>query len=165
MKLYHNGNEFEVALYSKLTPALYDIVTPLLQELANTKGATKAAEQEILEKVFSHEGLAKNVDLTKGEGAFVDIMQDFRFQEIVKTSYLKIRQNLFEVINIDSDTIPKIIEFTKKVIDRNLVKDPELLVQIDSDPASEFWQNQDLDSILDSLKFFRESVCARIKLL
>jgi len=151
MKLYHNGNEFEVALYSKLTPALYDIVTPLLQELANTKGATKAAEQEILEKVFSHEGLAKNVD--------------FRFQEIVKTSYLKIRQNLFEVINIDSDTIPKIIEFTKKVIDRNLVKDPELLVQIDSDPASEFWQNQDLDSILDSLKFFRESVCARIKLL
>ena len=165
MKLQLNSKEYEVALYSKLTPALYDIVTPLMTELANTKGATSAAEQEILEKVFASEHLAQKVDLTKGEGAFADIMTDFRFQEIVKSSYMKIRANLFEVINIDSSTLPKIIEFTKKVIDKNLIKDAELLTAIDSNYDSEFWQEQDIDSILDAPKFFRETVCKRVKLL
>jgi hypothetical protein len=165
MKLYHNGKEYEVVLFTKLTPALYEIVTPSLQELANTRGATTAAEQEILEKIFQHEDLAKRIDLTKGAEAFGDIMQDFKFQEIVKSAYLKVRKNLFEFINIDSDTIPKIIEFAKKVIDRKMINDPDLLVQIDSDSSSEFWMNQDIDTILDSLKFFRETVCGRIKLL
>jgi hypothetical protein len=165
MKLHYNGKEHEVALYSKLTPALYDIVTPLLQELANTQGASSAAEAEILEKVFANETLAQKVDLTKGKDAFTDILGDFKFQEIVKTAYLKIRANLFEVINIDSITIPKIIEFTKQVIDIKLITDAELLNAINTPSDSEFWQEQDIDSILDALKFFRESVCRRIKLL
>jgi len=165
MKLHVNGKEHEVTLYAKLTPALYDIVTPLMTELANTKGATSAAEQEILDKVFASEHLASKIDLTKGQDAFSEIMGDFKFQEIVKSSYMKIRANLFEVINIDSTTIPKIIEFTKKVIDKNLITDAELLNAIDSNYDSEFWQDQDIDTILDSLKFFRETVCKRVKLL
>lgn len=165
MKLYLNGKEHEVLLQSKLTPALHDVVTPLMNELAKTKGAVSAAEQEILDKIFTIEELAKKVDLTKGEGAFTEIMADFRFQEIVKTAYMKIRANLFEVINIDQTTLPKIIEFTKKTIDKSLIHDAELLSAIDSEYDSEFWQSQDLDSILDALKFFRETVCRRIKLL
>lgn len=165
MKLYLNGKEHEVLLCSKLTPALHDVVTPLMTELAQTKGAVSAAEQEILEKIFTIEELAKQVDLTKGEGAFTDIMADFRFQEIVKSAYMKIRANLFEVINIDQTTLPKIIDFTRKVIDKSLISDADLLSAIESEHNSEFWQSQDLDSILDALKFFRETVCKRIKLL
>jgi hypothetical protein len=165
MKLYFDGKEREVALFSKLTPALYDIVTPLLNELANTKGATTAAEQEVLEKVFANESLAKKIDLTKGQEAFADILGDFKFQEIVKTAYTNIRANLFEVINIDSVTIPKIIDFAKKVIDTKLITDSEFLAALQTEADSEFWQNQDIDSILESLKFFRENVCRRIKLL
>lgn len=165
MKLYHNGKEFEVVLFTKLTPALYDLVTPSLQELASTRGANTAAEQEILEKIFQHEDLAKRIDLTKGADAFGDIMQDFKFQEIVKTAYLKVRKNLFEFINIDGDTIPKVIDFAKKVIDKSKITDAELLVAIDTEPDSDFWRDQDIDAILDALKFFRETVCGRIKLL
>ena len=165
MKLYLNDTEHEVALYSKLTPALYDKVTPLLSELANTKGAQAAAEAEIMEKVFSRESLAKKIDLTKGQEAFKDIMQDFEFQEIVKTAYLKVRANLFELINVDDTTIPKIFEFVKAVIDDNKVQNAELLAGIQSEVSSDFWQGQDLDGILDALKFFRESVCRRVRIM
>lgn len=165
MKLYLNDKEFEVSLYTKLTPALYDIVTPLLSDLANTKGATSAAEQEILERVFSVPELAEKIDLTKGAEAFTEILGDFKFQEIVKSTYLKIRTNLFDIINIDSNTLPKIIEFVKQVIDKKYITDPELVNAIETDYNSEFWQNQDIDGILDSLRFFRENVCRRIKLL
>jgi hypothetical protein len=165
MKLYHNNKETEVALYTKLTPSLYDTVTPLLQELAETEGAVKSIHQDILEKVFQNEELAQKVDLTKGEQALAEIYSDFRFQEIIKSSYMKVRSNLFEVINVDSTTIPKIIHFVQKVIDQSLVKDAELLNQINSESTSDFWQNQDIDAILEDLKFFRETTCRRIRLL
>jgi len=165
MKLYLNETAHEVALYSTATPALYDKVTPLLSELANTKGAQAAAETEIMEKVFSRENLAKKIDLTKGQEAFKDIMQEFEFQEIVKTAYLKVRANLFELINVDETTIPKIFEFVKAVIDESKVQNTELLAGIQSEVTSDFWQNQDLDGILDSLKFFRETVCRRVRIM
>lgn len=165
MKLYLNDKEHEVPLYNKLTPALYDKVTPLLSELAQTKGAQAAAEQEIMEKVFLNENLASKIDLTKGQEAFKDIMQDFAFQEIVKTAYLKVRSNLFELINVDATTIPKIFEFVKECIDTSKVQNGELLAGIQSEVDSEFWQSQDLDGILDSLKFFRQTVCRRIRIM
>lgn len=165
MKLYINDTAHEVPLYTKLTPALYDKVTPLLSQLANTKGAQAAAESEIMEKVFSRETLASKIDLTKGQDAFKDIMQEFEFQEIVKTAYLKVRANLFELINVDETTIPKIFEFVQAVIDTNKVQNSELLSGIQSEVNSEFWNNQDLDAILDSLKFFRETVCRRVRIM
>lgn len=165
MKLYLNDKEIEVPLHTKLTPALYDKVTPLLSELATTKGAQAAAEQEIMEKVFESQKLAAKIDLTKGQEAFVNIMQDYEFQEIVKIAYLKIRSHLFEVITIDTTTIPKVFEFVKVAIDTNKVTNTELLAGIQSEVNSEFWQGQDLDGILDALKFFRESVCRRVRIL
>lgn len=165
MKLYLNDTAHEVPLHTKLTPALYDKVTPLLSELAQTKGAQAAAEQEIMDKVFLNENLASKIDLTKGQDAFKDIMQEFAFQEIVKTAYLKVRSNLFELINVDATTIPKIFEFVKTCIDTNKVQNGELLAGIQSEVDSEFWQSQDLDGILDSLKFFRETVCRRIRIM
>ena len=152
-------------LHTKLTPALYDKVTPLLSELAQTKGAQTAAEQEIMDKVFLNESLASKIDLTKGQDAFKDIMQEFAFQEIVKNAYLKVRSNLFEVINVDATTIPKIFEFVKTCIDQTKVQNGELLAGIQSEVDSEFWQGQDLDGILDSLKFFRETVCRRVRIM
>lgn len=165
MKLYLNETAHEVPLHTKLTPALYDKVTPLLSELAQTKGAQTAAEQEIMERVFSNENLASKIDLTKGQDAFKDIMQEFAFQEIVKTAYLKVRANLFELINVDATTIPKIFEFTKECIDISKVQNAELLAGIQSQADSEFWQGQDIDGILDALKFFRETVCRRIRIM
>ena len=165
MKLYINETAHEVPLYTKLTPALYDKVTPLLSQLANTKGAQAAAESEIMEKVFSRETLASKIDLTKGQDAFKDIMQEFEFQEIVKTAYLKVRANLFELINVDETTIPKIFEFVQAVIDTSKVQNTELLSGIQSEVNSDFWNNQDLDAILDSLKFFRETVCRRVRIM
>ena len=92
-------------------------------------------------------------------------MQEFAFQEIVKTAYLKVRSNLFELINVDATTIPKIFDFVKTCIDHTKVQNGELLAGIQSEVDSEFWQGQDLDGILESLKFFRETVCRRVRIM
>jgi len=44
MKFYLNEEVHEVPLFTILTPALFDKVSPMFQELANTKGAQAAAE-------------------------------------------------------------------------------------------------------------------------
>lgn len=164
MKLYLNDEAHEVPLFAILTPALYDKVSPLFQQLANTKGAQTAAESEIMEKVFSTPHLQAQIDLSKGSDAFTAIMGDFRFQEIVKDAYLKVRRDLFECINIDASTIPSIFTLVKTVVDIKKVTNPELLTGLQSEVDSEFWQNQDLDGILDQLKFFRTTVCKRIRI-
>lgn len=164
MKFYLNEEVHEVPLCSILTPALYDKVSPLFQELANTKGAQTAAEQEIMEKVFSTPHLQEQIDLSKGSDAFVNIMGDFRFQEIVKDAYLKVRRDLFECINVDASTIPTIFTLVKTVVDIKKVTHAELLTGLQSEISSDFWQNQDLDGILEELKFFRSTVCKRIRI-
>jgi hypothetical protein len=164
MKLYLNEIEQEVPLYTILTPALYDKVSPLLQQLANTKGAQTAAESEIMEKVFSTPHLQAQIDLSKGTDAFTAIMGDFRFQEIVKDAYLKVRRDLFDCINIDASTIPAIFTLVKNVINIKKIDNADLLASIQSEIDSEFWQAQDLDGILDELKFFRSTVCKRIRI-
>lgn len=164
MKFYLNEEVHEVPLCSILTPALYDKVSPLFQELANTKGAQTAAEQEIMEKVFSTPHLQEQIDLSKGSEAFTAIMGDFRFQEIVKDAYLKVRRDLFECINVDASTIPTIFTLVKTVVDIKKVTHSELLTGLQSEISSDFWQNQDLDGILEELKFFRSTVCKRIRI-
>lgn len=164
MKFYINEEVHEVPLCSILTPALYDKVSPLFQELANTKGAQTAAEQEIMEKVFSTPHLQAQIDLSKGSDAFTAIMGDFRFQEIVKDAYLKVRRDLFECINVDASTIPSIFTLVKTVVDIKKVTHAELLAGLQSEISSDFWQNQDLDGILEELKFFRSTVCKRIRI-
>jgi hypothetical protein len=153
-----------VPLFTILTPALFDKVSPMFQELANTKGAQAAAEQEIMEKVFSVPHLQEQIDLSKGTDAFTAIMGDFRFQEIVKDAYLKVRRDLFECINVDTSTIPTIFTLVKTVVNTKKITNPELLAGIQSEIDSEFWQNQDLDGILEELKFFRSTVCKRIRI-
>jgi len=164
MKFYLNEEVHEVPLFTILTPALFDKVSPMFQELANTKGAQAAAEQEIMEKVFSVPHLQEQIDLSKGTDAFTAIMGDFRFQEIVKDAYLKVRRDLFECINVDTSTIPTIFTLVKTVVNTKKITNPELLTGIQSEIDSEFWQNQDLDGILEELKFFRSTVCKRIRI-
>jgi hypothetical protein len=164
MKFYIEGQTIEAPLYQILTPALYEKITPMLLELAQSKGAQTAAEQEILNKVYAVPHLSEKIDLQKGADAFADIMNDFRFQEIVKDAYLKVRENLFEVINIDTTTIPLIFEFVKTVIDTKKITNAQLLVGLQSETNSEFWAAQDLDGILDDLKFFRQTVCKRVRI-
>jgi hypothetical protein len=164
MKFYVDGQAVDAPLYQILTPALYEKITPMLLELAQSKGAQTAAEQEILNKVYAVPHLSEKINLQKGADAFADIMNDFRFQEIVKDAYLKVRENLFEVINIDTTTIPLIFEFVKTVVDVKKVTNAQLLVGLQSETNSEFWAAQDLDGILDALKFFRETVCKRVRI-
>lgn len=164
MKFYIDGQAVDAPLFQILTPALYEKITPMLLELAQSKGAQTAAEQEILNKIYTVPHLSEKIDLSKGADAFTDIMQDFRFQEIVKDAYLKVRENLFEVINIDASTIPQIFEFVKCVVDIKKVTNAQLLVGLQSETNSEFWSAQDIDGILDELKFFRSTVCKRIRI-
>lgn len=164
MKFYIEGQAIDAPLFQILTPALYEKVTPLLLELAQSKGAQTAVEQEMIKKIYAVPHLAEKIDLNKGADAFADIMNDFRFQEIVKDAYLQIRENLFEVINIDASTIPQIFEFVKTVVDVKKVTNAQLLVGLQSDVNSEFWAAQDIDGILDELKFFRQTVCKRIRI-
>jgi hypothetical protein len=164
MKFYIDGQTVEAPLYQILTPALYEKITPMLLELAQSKGAQTAAEQEILNKIYSVPHLSEKIDLQKGADAFTEIMADFRFQEIVKDAYLKVRENLFEVINIDTTTIPLIFEFVKTIVDIKKVTNAQLLVGLQSETNSEFWNAQDLDGILEDLKFFRQTVCKRVRI-
>jgi len=164
MKFYVDGQAVDAPLYQILTPALYEKITPMLLELAQSKGAQTAAEQEILNKVYAVPHLSEKINLQKGADAFADIMNDFRFQEIVKDAYLKVRENLFEVINIDTTTIPLIFEFVKTVVDTKKITNAQLLVGLQSETNSEFWAAQDLDGILDDLKFFRQTVCKRVRI-
>jgi hypothetical protein len=164
MKFYLNEEVHEAPLYTILTPALFDLVSPIFQELANTKGAQASAEQEIMEKVFSIPHLQEQIDLSKGSDAFTAIIGDFRFQEIVKDAYLKVRRNLFECLHVDKSTIPTIFALVKTVVDIKKITNTELLASIQSEIDSEFWQAQDLDGILEELKFFRSTVCKRIRI-
>lgn len=164
MKFYIDEQAVDAPLFQILTPALYEKITPMLLELAQSKGAQTAAEQEILNKIYTVPHLSEKIDLSKGADAFAGIMNDFRFQEIVKDTYLKVRENLFEVINIDASTIPQIFEFVKTVVDVKKVTNAQLLVGLQSDVNSEFWAAQDIDGILEELKFFRQTVLRRIRI-
>jgi hypothetical protein len=165
MKLYLKGNEFEVPLYSKLTPHLYEIVTPLFNDIAQTKGALSAIEEDIMQAVLGNPNLSSKVDLTKGKNAFDKLATDPELQEIIKHAYIKVRNRLLEVVNIDKTTIPKIFALTKACIDIEKLQNPELIAGIKSKVTSDFWQEQDLEGILTELEFFRSTVCRRIRIV
>lgn len=163
MILYVNGKEKKVQLYAILTQKLYDKVTPILEKLAQSKGANAAFETELQKKIFSDEYLLSKIDLTLGVDAWKSLAGDFKFTEIVTETLIHIKSNLLEYINIDNETIPEIFELTKVSIDKSKINDNELLLAIDTDTNSDFWQEQDLNNILQELKFFRTTVLSRIK--
>lgn len=165
MKLYLNDKEFEVPLQTKLTPYLHDKVTPLLNGLANSRGGNSAAEQWILEEAFSNPSLAQLIDLQKGANAFDNLLATNEGQQLVKLSFLKVRQRLFEVINVDAETMPLILAFAKECIDASKVADADLLAGIQSEVTSEFWQQQDIEGMLTDLEFFRTTVCRRVRIM
>jgi hypothetical protein len=164
MKLYLNDKEHDVILNTILTPALYEKVTPLFNKLASSDGTKAFAEQEMMEKVFAHPKLSTMIDITKGEKGFEKIVGMFEFQEIVKLTYLRIRKDLFDIIHIDSNTIPMILDLFRVAIDMKKVKEPLLIEALNTEYDSEFWRSQDIGGIVDSLKFFRETVCARVRI-
>lgn len=165
MKLYLNDKEYDVPLHTKLTPHLHDKVTPLLSGLANSRGGNSAAEQWILEEVFSNPALAQLVDLQQGANAFDSLLSTNEGQTLVKMSFLKVRQKLFEVINVDAETMPLILAFAKECIDVDKINDGELTACIQSEIASDFWQQQDIEGMLTDLEFFRTKVCRRIRVV
>lgn len=165
MKLYLNEKEIDVPLFTRLTPYLHNKVTPLLNGLANSRGGNSAAEQWILDEAFSNPQLAELIDLTKGANAFEGLLSTNEGQQLVKLSFLKVRQKLFEVINIDSETMPLIIEFAKNCIDTTKVTDAELLAGIQTESTSEFWQQQDIEGMLNDLEFFRSTICRRVRIM
>lgn len=165
MKLYIQDTSHEVPLHSKLTPALYQKLSPILQKLVNTKGAQSALEQDIMEKVLMTPELAAKVNLNKGQDAFEELLTDASFQELLKVAYLRVRTRLFEVMNIDAETIPVIFEFAKEAIDTAKISNAELLSGVLSEPSSEFWMSQDVEGMLNDLEFFRSTICRRIRIV
>lgn len=165
MKLYVKDKTHDVPLHTKLTPNLYSIITPLLYDLVQTKGAQSSIEQDIMQKVFASQQLSIKIDVTKGQDALKDIMHEPEFQDIIKHAYLKARTHLFDVILIDDETIPKIFAFAKACIDINKLKDASLIAGLQSDYDSDFWKEQDIEGMLTDLEFFRSTVCRRIRIM
>lgn len=165
MKLYVKDKTHDVPLHTKLTPHLYEIITPLLHDLVQTRGAQSSIEQDIMQKVFANKELALKVDVTKGQDALKDIMHEPLFQDIIKSAYLKVRTHLFDVILIDEETIPKIFAFAKACIDTSRLKDAALISGLQSAYDSEFWKEQDMEGMLTDLEFFRSTVCRRIRIM
>jgi len=163
MTIYLNGKEHKVELQTVLSQKLYNEVTPLLANLETSKGARKAFEVELQKVLFTDEYFKGKVNLLKGEAVWDDFKEDVRFIEVVAETMLNIRANIFECISIDDETIPVIFDLLKVALKKNAITNQELLDALNESTTSEFWQEQDLNAVLDALKFFRSTVLARIK--
>lgn len=163
MNLYLNGKEHKVQLHKILSQKLYGEVTPLLSELETSEGARKAYESLLQKKIIGDEYFAGKLNLLKGEGAWDALKDDFRLQEVIAEVMLTVRENIFEHISLNDSTIGIIFKMAKICIDKKTITNQELVNAIDSDVDSEFWQEQDLNSILEELRFFRQNVLGRIK--
>ena len=61
--------------------------------------------------------------------------------------------------------MPLIIEFSKNCIDTTKITDAELLAGIQTESISEFWQQQDIEGMLNDLEFFRSTICRRVRIM
>lgn len=163
MNLYLNGKEYKVELQKVLSQKLYNEVTPLLNQLENSQGAQKAYESLLQKKIIGDEYFKGKLNLLNGANAWDGIKDDFRLQEVIADVILIVRENIFEHITLNDATIPIVFDLFRICINKKAIHHPELLDAINEPSTTEFWQEQDLNSILDELKFFRANVLARIK--
>jgi hypothetical protein len=131
--------------------------------LETSEGARKAYESLLQKKIIGDEYFAGKLNLLKGEGAWDALKDDFRLQEVIAEVMLTVRENIFEHISLNDSTIGIIFKMAKICIDKKTITNQDLVNAIDSDVDSEFWQEQDLNSILEELRFFRSNVLGRIK--
>lgn len=163
MNLYLNGKEYKVQLQTILSQKLYTEVTPLLTELENSEGARKAYETILQKRIIGDEYFSGKINILQGANAWDALKDDFRLQETIAEVMILVRENIFEYLSLNETTINSIFKLFKICLNKKLITQPELLEAIESDVESDFWQEQDLNSILDELKFFRSQVLARIK--
>lgn len=167
MTIYFNGKEYKIELQSILSQKLYNEVTPLLNELERSQGAQSAYESLLQKRILGDEYFKGKINLLEGSNAWANVKDDFRLQEIVAEVILTIRENIFEHISLNEQTIGIIFNMLKICINWKKVEsqypDAEFLTALKSESSSEFWQEQDLNSILEHLKFFRVNVLGRIK--
>jgi hypothetical protein len=163
MKLYINTQEYTVNLQTILTQNLYKKVTPLLTRLETTNGAKKAYESMLQKRILDDPYLMGKINLLDGENAWENVKNDSKFQEVVGEIFMTARENILDLITIDEQTLPVLFELFKECIDKKLITSPELLEAINTPFNSEFWQEQDINGILEELRFFRHNVLARIK--
>jgi len=167
MTIYYNSKEYKIELQTILSQKLYNEVTPLLNELERSQGAQNAYESLLQKRIIGDEYFAGKVNLLKGADAWESVKDDFHLQEIIAEVMLTVRENIFEHISLNEQTIGIIFNMLKICINWKKVEaqypDAEFLAALKSDVDSEFWQEQDLNSILEQLKFFRANVLARIK--
>lgn len=165
MKLYLNNTAYETPLYTILTQSLYDKVTPILEQLANSKGARSAFESMLQKRMLQDEYFT-TLASRQPEGQVLSqetLQKDFKFQELVGETLIKVKSELFEHIKVDNDTIPLVFQLAQCSIDKSKIQNAELIAGIESEITSEFWQNQDIDGVLEALTKFRSTVLRRIK--
>ena len=163
MNVYLDGKEYKIELHSILSQKLYTEVTPLLAKLESSFGARKAFETLLQKRLFADNYFSGKVNLLQGENAWESLKNDMRFQETIAEVMITIRENIFEHITIDDETIVTIFDLFRVCINKKKIMHPELVEKINEPSTSEFWQEQDLNAILETLKFFRSNVLARIK--
>lgn len=163
MELILNNNVYKVNLQTVLSQSLYTKVLPILESLERSKGAEKAYEAILQKRLLGDEYFAGKINLLKGKDAWNELKEDFKLQEVIAETLLQVRTNIFEYITIDEQTIPLVFDLARVCIDRRNIKDDALLAAIDTPSDSEFWVEQDLNGVLDALKFFRSNTLARVK--
>jgi hypothetical protein len=163
MELILNDRIHKVKLQTVLSQNLYVKVMPILEKLENSRGAQKAYETLLQKRLLGDEYFSGKFNLLKGSDAWEGLKGDFKLQEVIAEVILQIKTNVFEYISLDEQTIPIVFDLAKIAIDRKNINDNELLIALDSDSSSDFWMEQDLNSILEELKFFRSNTLARIK--
>lgn len=163
MIIYFDSKEYKIELQSILSQKLYNDVTPLLAKLETSKGARKAFEVQLQNKLFTDEYFKGKINFLKGDKVWDDFKDDVRFIELVAETMLNVRNNIFESISIDDETIPVIFDLFRVCIKKSSITNADLLTAINEPSTSDFWQEQDLNEVLEQLKFFRSTVLARIK--
>ncbi|MFM8759681.1 MAG: hypothetical protein ACKODS_09100 [Methylophilaceae bacterium] len=163
MELIYNNTKQTAKLQTVLSQNLYTKVLPILEKLEKSKGAEKAYENLLQKRLLGDEYFAGKINLLKGKDAWNELKDDFRLQEIIGEVLLQVKTNIFEYITIDKDSIPLIFDLARICIDRKNIHDDGFLLAIDSASDSEFWLEQDLNGILEALKFFRSETLARVR--
>jgi hypothetical protein len=163
MKLTLNGTEHSVVLTTVLTQNLYKKINPILSKLESTRGADTAYKHLLAKRIQESEYLRNNVKWVEGEKAWDEVKNDPVFLEVVSSVLLEVRENLLDYIAIDEETTPTVFELFRECLDKKLITNPELLDAINTPLDSEFWCDQDINGILEELRFFRSNVLQRIK--
>lgn len=159
MNLIFNDEAVNVPLISVLSQKALLKIRPEIDALQNTQGVQDALGELILSELEAIPALFQKVDLTKGAKAFDEIREEAGFMACVQSAVHKVQKNILDFVRLtDENTIKHIIKLFKACIDVKKITSVALKDAIETPADSDFWQDQDLNLIIQELRSFRQTV-------